>query len=193
MTPAILLSQSQIAHRIATMATEICAGMQKEFTVVSLLRGSFIFTADLMRALHVADAQIKLELDFITLASYGKGITSSGSRTPRHHHGVRSPPAVPAAGVPQVSARYPAVVRGQPYIRRCRPPIHATTANPRPHRIPAPARRGRPPVVKTRRPPRQESNASEMPVRIDPRRRCQALQMSAGVLASWRLSLRRGV
>ena len=42
--------------------------------VVGLLRGSFMFIADLVRKLDVP-----VEVDFITVSSYGSGMTSSGN------------------------------------------------------------------------------------------------------------------
>ena len=44
--------------------------------VISILKGSFIFAADLIRALH--DAGLEPEVEFITLSSYGRGTTSQG-------------------------------------------------------------------------------------------------------------------
>ncbi|NBX02682.1 MAG: hypoxanthine phosphoribosyltransferase [Alphaproteobacteria bacterium] len=73
----VLISQHQIAVRVATLANEIAAALPKDMTIVSLLRGSFVFTADLIRALHAAGAQPQVE--FMTLASYGRGTTSSGT------------------------------------------------------------------------------------------------------------------
>jgi hypoxanthine phosphoribosyltransferase len=49
--------------------------------VVSLLRGSFVFTADLIRALHSVGEpyHMRPQVDFMTLSSYGKGTTSRGT------------------------------------------------------------------------------------------------------------------
>jgi hypoxanthine phosphoribosyltransferase len=44
--------------------------------VISILKGSFIFAADLIRSLHAAG--LEPEVEFITLSSYGKGTTSQG-------------------------------------------------------------------------------------------------------------------
>ena len=46
----------------------------KDLLVISLLRGSFIFTSDLVRELS-----IPVEVDFMTTASYGHSETSSGN------------------------------------------------------------------------------------------------------------------
>ena len=72
----VLFSAQQISDRIQEMASEIAKTMPHEIMVVSLLKGSFVFTADLMRALHRAG--MKPQVDFMTLRSYGKGTESSG-------------------------------------------------------------------------------------------------------------------
>ena len=74
-----LISEQEISDRIKTLATEIAKGAGNDIMVVSLLKGSFMFTADLIRALHVAG--VKTQVDFMTLSSYGKGTTSSGTIT----------------------------------------------------------------------------------------------------------------
>ncbi len=72
----ILVSATDIAARVDTLAHEIAATMSPDIMIVSLLRGSFVFTADLIRSLH--SAGVKPQVDFMTLASYGGGTTSSG-------------------------------------------------------------------------------------------------------------------
>ena len=72
----VLFSAEQIAVRIDSLAAEIAASMGPEALVVTILKGSFVFAADLMRALHRAG--MRLEVDFLTLSSYGTGTTSSG-------------------------------------------------------------------------------------------------------------------
>ena len=74
-----LISADAIARRIETLAQEIVAACGTDFLVVSLLRGSFIFTADLLRALHHASAAP--QVDFMALGSYGTATQSSGSVT----------------------------------------------------------------------------------------------------------------
>jgi len=75
----ILLSSSEIASRVETLAQSIAQTLPKELLIVGLLRGSFVFTADLMRALHLTAAGMRLQLDFMTLSSYGTGTQSSGA------------------------------------------------------------------------------------------------------------------
>jgi hypoxanthine phosphoribosyltransferase len=72
----ILLSENQIQNRVAEMATMISTDYRdSRLTIVGILKGSFVFVADLIR--HI-DASIPLEVDFITVSSYGGGTASSG-------------------------------------------------------------------------------------------------------------------
>jgi len=71
-----LISAEQIAGRIAELVGPIaadCAG--RDVLLVGVLKGSFIFMADLMRALPCPT-----HCDFVKVASYGLG-TSSGQLT----------------------------------------------------------------------------------------------------------------
>jgi hypoxanthine phosphoribosyltransferase len=72
----ILFSEEQIAARIAAMAAEIAVTHPHNLLVVPILKGSFIFAADLLRAMHRAG--LSLEVDFMMLASYRKATVSSG-------------------------------------------------------------------------------------------------------------------
>lgn len=71
-----LFTAEQIAERNRELADEIAKGPTKDLLVISILKGSFIFAADLIRALH--DAGLAPEVEFITLSSYGKGTVSQG-------------------------------------------------------------------------------------------------------------------
>ena len=71
-----LFTPEMIAARNRAMAAEIAASPKKDLLVISILKGSFIFAADLIRALH--DAGLEPEVEFITLSSYGRGTTSQG-------------------------------------------------------------------------------------------------------------------
>jgi len=69
----ILITDEQIARRIQTLAREIERDFRgRETVVVSLLNGTVVFLADLIRQLNVP-----LRLDFIGVSSYGAG-TESG-------------------------------------------------------------------------------------------------------------------
>ncbi|MBM6939411.1 hypoxanthine phosphoribosyltransferase [Pseudoflavonifractor phocaeensis] len=70
----VLFSEEQLAQRVAEIAARIdkdYAG--KEPLLVSVLRGSFIFMADLVRQIT-----IPCTVDFMAVSSYGSGTTSSG-------------------------------------------------------------------------------------------------------------------
>lgn len=71
----VLISEEQIKKRINEMAKEIDNDYKgKEPLMLSVLSGSFIFAADLMRAVS-----IPVGISFIFAASYGSGTTSSGN------------------------------------------------------------------------------------------------------------------
>jgi hypoxanthine phosphoribosyltransferase len=72
----VLFSQAEIADRVEALASEIASAMPPDFLIVSLLRGSFMFTADLVRELYAIG--VHPQVDFMTLSSYGGGATSSG-------------------------------------------------------------------------------------------------------------------
>jgi len=72
----ILYSAAEIANRVAALAGSIAATLGPDLLVVAILKGSFIFAADLIRALH--HAGLHPEIDFMTLSSYGTGTESSG-------------------------------------------------------------------------------------------------------------------
>jgi hypoxanthine phosphoribosyltransferase len=66
-----LISAEQLGERIASLASEIteAAGERHEpLMLVSVLKGSTLFTADLARAL-----QLDMEVEFMSISSYGAG------------------------------------------------------------------------------------------------------------------------
>ena len=70
----VLFSEEQLKARVAEIARQIEADYAgTEIMLISVLRGSFIFMADLCRAI-----QLPCTLDFMSVSSYGKGTTSSG-------------------------------------------------------------------------------------------------------------------
>jgi hypoxanthine phosphoribosyltransferase len=71
-----LYSEQAIARRVEELAAEIAALKLADPIIVAVLKGSFIFAADLIRALQRKG--LAPEIDFIFLASYGAGTTSSG-------------------------------------------------------------------------------------------------------------------
>jgi len=72
----VLFSESEIKSRINELAGEIAAKKPHRLLVVPVLKGSFIFAADLIRAMH--HAGLSPEVDFMILASYREGTRSSG-------------------------------------------------------------------------------------------------------------------
>jgi len=70
----VLFSASTIARRNLELAKEIAERDYHDLLVVSVLKGSFIFAADLIRAMH--DVGISPEVEFIMISSYGAGTTS---------------------------------------------------------------------------------------------------------------------
>ena len=71
-----LFGEAEIAARVAELAAEIAEAMPGEFVMVGLLKGSFLFMADLIRALDAEGCRPSVE--FLTLSSYGHGTESSG-------------------------------------------------------------------------------------------------------------------
>ncbi len=75
----VLHDAETIARRNQELAAEIAALDLVNPLVVAVLKGSFMFAADLLRALHAAGMQP--EVEFITLSSYRKATVSSGQVT----------------------------------------------------------------------------------------------------------------
>lgn len=72
----VLVSEEQIEEittRIAKQITEDYKDSAKKLVLVCILRGSLMFTCDLMKKIH-----IPLEIDFMKVSSYGARTTSSG-------------------------------------------------------------------------------------------------------------------
>jgi hypoxanthine phosphoribosyltransferase len=81
----ILLSREEIAATIGRLAVEVrrdYAG--KDPLLLGILKGSFVFMADLVRRLD-----FPLEIDFVRLSSYGRGMETTGNI--RVLQGLRSP------------------------------------------------------------------------------------------------------
>ena len=70
----ILFSEEQLKARVREIAGQIDRDFAgKEPMLISVLRGSFIFMADLMRSIT-----LPCTVDFMAVSSYGAGTTSSG-------------------------------------------------------------------------------------------------------------------
>ena len=70
----ILFTEEQLAEMTARIAKQINQDYKdKNLLLVSVLKGSLIFMADLMRQIEVPCA-----IDFLSVSSYGSGTSSSG-------------------------------------------------------------------------------------------------------------------
>ncbi len=72
----VVFPPEEIAARIDALAEQIAAKKLDRLLVVAILKGSFVFAADLIRALHRVG--LDPEVDFISLSSYRKSMKSSG-------------------------------------------------------------------------------------------------------------------
>jgi hypoxanthine phosphoribosyltransferase len=72
-----LYPSDAIAARLETLSRDIAQRMAGDFALIAILKGSFVFAADLIREL--ANHRVNPEVDFMTLASYGTGTVSSGT------------------------------------------------------------------------------------------------------------------
>lgn len=69
-----LITERQLRRRVAQLAEQISRDYQnKELLVVGILKGSWIFLADLVRKLSVP-----VYIDFMTVSSYGASTKTSG-------------------------------------------------------------------------------------------------------------------
>ena len=70
----VLFSEEQLKTRVAEIAAQIDKDYEgKEPLLISILRGSCVFMADLVRQIHVP-----CTVDFMAVSSYGSGTVSSG-------------------------------------------------------------------------------------------------------------------
>lgn len=74
--PAVLITEEAIRRRVAEMARRISSDYSgvDDLLMVGVLRGCFIFLADLSRLLTVPRS-----IDFIAVSSYGRSTTSTGA------------------------------------------------------------------------------------------------------------------
>jgi len=77
----VLYSASTIARRNLELAKAIGEREYDDLLVISILKGSFIFAGDLIRAMH--DTGLSPEVEFIFISSYGTGTTSGEVRVLR--------------------------------------------------------------------------------------------------------------
>ena len=73
----VLITQGEIERRIAEIGRQISKDYAgRTATLVGILKGSFVFLADLMRAISL---EIPVEVDFMSVSSYGDATTTSGT------------------------------------------------------------------------------------------------------------------
>ncbi|MCA9532159.1 MAG: hypoxanthine phosphoribosyltransferase [Myxococcales bacterium] len=76
MSPTILLTADTIAARVHELGREISERHRGESVVlVAVLKGSFVFAADLARAI---DDSVTVEVEFMSVRSYGDSTETSG-------------------------------------------------------------------------------------------------------------------
>jgi hypoxanthine phosphoribosyltransferase len=72
--PQVLITQDEIRQAVAKLAAEIRRDYQgKQPLLIGILKGSFVFLADLVRQLN-----LPVEVEFVRLSSYGAGTETSG-------------------------------------------------------------------------------------------------------------------
>ena len=71
----VLYTEEEIAQRVKELGEAMYEDLKdKKPIFVSVLRGAFIFMADIVRA-----CQVPCDVEFISVSSYGSGTTSSGA------------------------------------------------------------------------------------------------------------------
>jgi len=71
----VLVDEATLQRRIGELGESISRDYAgKDLLLVSVLKGSFIFMSDLIRSIS-----IPLQVDFMAISSYGKGVVSSGA------------------------------------------------------------------------------------------------------------------
>jgi len=73
--PQVLFAREEVEAAVNRLATEVRRDYQgKRPLLIGVLKGSFVFMADLIRLLD-----FPLEVEFITLSSYGRGRSTPGA------------------------------------------------------------------------------------------------------------------
>lgn len=75
----VLYSEAEIAQRVEAMAEALSKAEFRNLLVVAVLKGSFMFAADLLRAMHRRG--MKPQVEFVHLSSYLEGTVSQGHVT----------------------------------------------------------------------------------------------------------------
>lgn len=70
----VILSEQDIADIVSRLGAQLSADyVDKNPLIVAVLRGAFVFMADLVR-----EVSVPCTMDFMAVSSYGAGVTSSG-------------------------------------------------------------------------------------------------------------------
>ncbi len=73
----VLVSHQDIQRRISELGRQISSDyVGRTVTVIGILKGCFVFVADLVRQIS---PEIPVEVDFMSVSSYGNGTESSGA------------------------------------------------------------------------------------------------------------------
>ena len=73
----VLITEDEIRRRIGEMGRQISADYAGgTVTFVGILKGSFVFLADLIRSVS---PDVRVEVDFMSVSSYGDATTTSGT------------------------------------------------------------------------------------------------------------------
>ncbi|HEX4125750.1 MAG TPA: phosphoribosyltransferase family protein [Tepidisphaeraceae bacterium] len=141
----ILISQAAIAERVGTMARQITADFAtainaeepSEITIVPIMTGALVFTADLIRQIPIA-----LRIGLLTVSSYpGKSISSQGPTVLRQQLGdvagrrllvvddVLDSGRTLGAVLPMLKSLGAATVRSCVLLRKDRPEARATAVD----------------------------------------------------------------
>ncbi len=121
----VLFSADQIRQRLTILAAEIARDYgHTDLIAVAVLKGSFIFLADLARLL--SDHGVHLKIDFMELSSYGSGTTTSGRVTLRQdladsvaHHPVLLIDDILDTGLTLQTAQRLLLEKGASEVRTC--------------------------------------------------------------------------
>ena len=74
--PDILIGETALAERLDALAAEILGVLPPDLMLLTVLKGSFVFAADLARALFRHGG--RPHIGFVRLQSYGRGTETSG-------------------------------------------------------------------------------------------------------------------
>lgn len=78
--PRLIVSATEIRDRVDAMAQQIVAELGPSFVMVIVLKGAFVFAADLLRAIGHHGGRPRVE--FLGVSSYGTERTTSGTVVP---------------------------------------------------------------------------------------------------------------